>query len=162
MRIYPSDVANAKTAKDKQRLWNRLCEQKRYSPSNGKKGKRYRDLSTYIDARKALTNRDIKQLLALFDDCDSFKLKQIELVLRNNVGAEGARSCGALSRLMYDAPYGWSYCAGQDYHSEIEWMADFIANGFEETELCEHERRVMKTYRASFNGRKKGAVGKTV
>lgn len=124
-RIHASDVANAKTAKQKAKLWKIYLSQQTYSS-----GRHYRTLAMHISAQVPLSDSDVADILAhLFKGCRELTKQRAELVLRNNVGNSGLRSGWIAERVMWDEGLGWGYTAGQDYDSEIRGVRKFIVGG---------------------------------
>jgi hypothetical protein len=125
--VWPSQIKNAKTSAERLALWNAYKARMKYSD-----GSPYLTLASYIDSAYPLSEDDIEQILEnLFRGCRKTTKMRARLSLENNVGAQATRSCGMMQRIMKDR-YGWSYCAGQDYDTEIAWVRKHIIGGFVE------------------------------
>lgn len=81
----------------------------------------------FNDRKKDLTENDIDNLISLIGyRCRLKTLQRLRSVLKYH--AVSMRSYGIYDRLMFNE-YGkneWSYCAGQDYNSEIKLVRELM------------------------------------
>lgn len=74
-----------------------------------------------------LTEQDIDQLVSIITHrCRIKTTNRVRSILTYSPSL--VPNYGILERLMKDQ-YGWSYCAGQDYTSEIKTVRDCILKG---------------------------------
>lgn len=74
-------------------------------------------LSSRINNKESLSQSDIDQLMEIFGArCHAQTKRMLRRVFS---WVPDIDNHGIYERIHFDAKYGWSYCAGQDYRAEL-------------------------------------------